>query len=793
MDTRGDATGRAPISLRVFGGLDLSGAAPEAGASITQSKRLALFAYLTLAEPRGLHRRDALLPLFWPELDQSHARAALRQSLYYLRKSLDVDVFVSEGDETIGVDPGAIDCDALAFEAALERGNLERALDLYSGDPFEGFHVPDIDPALDDWFHATRERWRAGALDAARELAERDLGEDPARAAEWARRALRLDPEDEEAARLRIRALDAAGDRLAAIRAYEAFAERLEEEYGLEPEPETRALVEEIRQRRGTDEEVGPPTAPDPTPAGPSTRRRWRYAAGLAGGAGLLAVTGWVAWGWTKAESEAGILDPVPEAPYVEPRLGGLHDARIAFFSRRDGNDEIYTINGDGTELRRLTYHPASDVNPLWLPDGRIVFDSDRSGSWDAYVMNPDGSGVRPVTEDPGEDHVVAVSPDGSTLAVVSDRDGMHSALYLADLEGTILRRLDDEQSGHADFSPDGKRLVFGSKRAAGGSSRNSELFVLDLERDGPPVRLTDAWSFDNYPDWSPDGRAILFWSGRDGYYNWEVYRMAPDGSDPVNLTRAAGKERSARWTPDGSRIVFESERGGTFDLYVMDADGSRVRRITRYGGRSPDVRGPLPRPAPCLVVNGDFEEVTRARRPPGSEAFQGVPGWRAHDPLFVGVGDPRFTNSPDVFTPEAGVPRNAFGYQFPFHGRNYAGFLTGGANPVGVTEALGGALRAPLAAGGTYEIRAQVSNGDRRADWNFLEVYLHSRKTGVSLRVDTLSSSVDETWVPLRRRITIAPGDTNAYDEIVFRGSYPRPKVAGYWYVDDVDVCPVE
>lgn len=81
----------------------------------------------------------------------------------------------------------------------------------------------------------------------------------------------------------------------------------------------------------------------------------------------------------------------------------------IAFWSNRDGNQEIYVMNVDGTGQRRLTDNPASDANPAWSPDGtKILFHSDRGGNRDLYVMNADGSNPRAVTSDLGDD----IAPD---------------------------------------------------------------------------------------------------------------------------------------------------------------------------------------------------------------------------------------------------------------------------------------------------------------------------------------------------------------------------------------------
>src|SRR5438876_10874076 len=104
------------VEFRLLGTLSLTTAdGREAGSLLSQPRRLALLAYLAAATPRGPHRRDTLLALFWPELDQEHARAALRQSLHVLRTALGADTLVSRGDEEIGLDFTRIWCDVSAF------------------------------------------------------------------------------------------------------------------------------------------------------------------------------------------------------------------------------------------------------------------------------------------------------------------------------------------------------------------------------------------------------------------------------------------------------------------------------------------------------------------------------------------------------------------------------------------------------------------------------------------------------------------------------------------------------
>ena len=130
------------IELRLLGRLSLTGAdGRDVRALLGQPRRLALLAYLAAASPPGFHRRDNLLALFWPELDQEHARAALRQALHVVRDALGADAVTSRGDEEIGLDFAEVSCDVPGFERAHGNGQLEEALDLYRGALLEGFFI----------------------------------------------------------------------------------------------------------------------------------------------------------------------------------------------------------------------------------------------------------------------------------------------------------------------------------------------------------------------------------------------------------------------------------------------------------------------------------------------------------------------------------------------------------------------------------------------------------------------------------------------------------------------------
>ena len=224
-------------------------AAPAASA---QPKRLALLIYLLVATPRAPRRRDALLALFWPELGEAEGRRALRQALTYLRRTVGEGLIVTSGDE-VDVRPDAIRCDAVELEQLLAAARPADAAALYEGDFLEGFHVSDVSTAFEEWVERTRIRLRSLAAVASQQAAhdaeKAGLRPDAVR---WMRRACELTPDDESAWRRLIAALDNAGDRAGALRAYDDVVARLTREFGIAPAAETAALAEGIRARLET-------------------------------------------------------------------------------------------------------------------------------------------------------------------------------------------------------------------------------------------------------------------------------------------------------------------------------------------------------------------------------------------------------------------------------------------------------------------------------------------------------------------------------------------------------------
>src|SRR5256886_3720656 len=194
--------GASMIHFRMLGGLSLTAAdGREVRSLLAQPRRLALLAYLAAGTPRDFQRRDSLVALFWPELDQKHARAALREALHVLRSAVGQGIVTRRGDEEIGLDADLFWNDVAAFDRAVAAAEWGEALELYRGDLLEGFFISEA-PEFERWLETERARLKDAACLSAHALIERsEASGDFAGAASWARRAARLTPFDEKLVR----------------------------------------------------------------------------------------------------------------------------------------------------------------------------------------------------------------------------------------------------------------------------------------------------------------------------------------------------------------------------------------------------------------------------------------------------------------------------------------------------------------------------------------------------------------------------------------------------------------
>jgi len=308
---------------------------------------------------------------------------------------------------------------------------------------------------------------------------------------------------------------------------------------------------------------------------------------------------------------------------------------QIAFMSDRDGNNEIYIINTDGSDTKNITNNEAQDglpdwssrrrsiaflttrestsasiyqmsnlgnkltalvadmpiiaTSPKWSPDGNwIAFDSGLAGQSDIYIIHAKTGEVRNLTENPSSDRFYDWSPDSTKILFVSNRGDEvtgNPCLYILGIDqGSEILQLTDTDSANAlaSWSPDGEKIAFTSDRDG-----NAEVYIMDS--DGSNVtRLTNNEKFDGFPIWSPDGLKIAFISldGPIEDQNSEIYVMNPDGSDQRNITNHPAQDGynwEFYWSPDGSQILFTTDRDENLEIYVMDSDGGNQTNLSNH------------------------------------------------------------------------------------------------------------------------------------------------------------------------------------------------------------------
>lgn len=202
--------------------------------------------------------------------------------------------------------------------------------------------------------------------------------------------------------------------------------------------------------------------------------------------------------------------EPAP-SPYGNP---------VAFTSGRHAvwtdpktvkNTEIYVMNSDGTNQRRITRNTAGDATPCLSGDGKkIAFSSNRDGNWEIYQMNIDGSFQKRLTADPATDTRPTFSPDGKQIAFQSNRNGQWD-IYLLNLAEMTETRLTDRGGEKPVFSPDGTKIAFTSNR----DGRN-EIYLMKVD-GSEQTRLTNSPAAKRSPEFGANGNELLFASSTDG------------------------------------------------------------------------------------------------------------------------------------------------------------------------------------------------------------------------------------------------------------------------------------
>jgi Tol biopolymer transport system component len=276
------------------------------------------------------------------------------------------------------------------------------------------------------------------------------------------------------------------------------------------------------------------------------------------------------------------------------PNTGGGGDQPILFTTFRHGFGiaEIFTMNADGSNHKRLTFNEVADEGPKWSPDkSKIVYYRRESGSapWQIWIMNADGSGQTRLTNTTTHDFKPAWKPDGSKILFSRCNSSFVCDLYTMNPDGSEQTLIPngintDGDEDHASFSPDATKIIFVCS-----TNTFANPNICTANADGTNrQQLTNTVSPVTYfhPVFSPNGAKIAFErrSNSADVFTADIYVMDSNGSNLMNLTNNTGIfDANPRWSPDGARILFQSQRESVYtEIYTLNSsNGSMVQRLT--------------------------------------------------------------------------------------------------------------------------------------------------------------------------------------------------------------------
>ena len=260
---------------------------------------------------------------------------------------------------------------------------------------------------------------------------------------------------------------------------------------------------------------------------------------------------------------------------------------QVVFESDRDGSfKQIYVMNVDGTDVRRLTHSSTNDIDPVWTPDRKwIVFRSFQGDSAQLERIRPDGS-HRHIVCTRKEIGWPRVSPDGKRVAFQSsDEAGAHTIVTMK-LDGSDVQTVPTglDRPWDPDWSPDGKRLVFAQQPpdAVNPTAQTESVYISDTT--GQNRRLLGTFpGFIQLPAWSPDGTTIAYqtWTGKRGDADIVLLDIATGKFTTITHRDRPYLDETPAWLPDG-RLLFQSTRDARYEIYVMNRDGSSQQRLTK-------------------------------------------------------------------------------------------------------------------------------------------------------------------------------------------------------------------
>ncbi len=270
----------------------------------------------------------------------------------------------------------------------------------------------------------------------------------------------------------------------------------------------------------------------------------------------------------------------------------GIALTSIAFVSDRDGSKEIYLMDYDGHDQRRVTGHRSISLSPSWHPQvDRLAYVSFFGGSPALYLADLVSGKKNPVATEGSLNVSPSISPDGRFVAFARAL-GSNIEIFVSQLDGSGLRRLTNSPGidTNPSWSPSGQEIAFTSSR--GGTP---QIYVMDAE--GANLRrLTFEGEYNDQATWSPDGTRIAL-STRVESNRFDITVLDVVSLSQTRITRGPASNESPSFAPDGRRLAYAANRGGSVQIVVQSlAPLGEAEVLTSEGNNSSPRWSPLPR-----------------------------------------------------------------------------------------------------------------------------------------------------------------------------------------------------
>jgi len=245
---------------------------------------------------------------------------------------------------------------------------------------------------------------------------------------------------------------------------------------------------------------------------------------------------------------------------------GQYNIKKIIFNSNRDGNENIYSINIDGTGLIRLTTSQGNDMYPEVSPDGsKIAYTSDIGGVWQIMVMDWGGQNKKQITRGNYRCAYPAWSYDGKYIYFEVYKDGDWE-IYRINSDGTGKKRLTFNNNSH-DWHPTGHpseyKIIYES-----GATGHENIYVMNHDGSGKRKICGDE-ARRRVPDVSPDGSKITYMRYTGG--NCDIWIMNYNGKNETRLTSNSDEDGHPSFSPDNNYIIYEERKGSREDLVLIN------------------------------------------------------------------------------------------------------------------------------------------------------------------------------------------------------------------------------